>query len=185
MLDGEEKISGPRRGRDLQIVERSFRWWGRHWYVVQTRARALLLVCGCFHAYTLHALCLGFYQSNASLLSILSALLSSAALAWFFYSGRCGHLRGLDEYRGQRARALARLSLAFDDGAGGERRGVGSRNEDGGGEWDGSGTWEDRRVSHNRRGKLVRCNYANVSQNIIEAVRLRAMASVSNGGAER
>ena len=36
MLDGEEKISGPRRGRDLQIVERSFRWCGRHWYVVQT-----------------------------------------------------------------------------------------------------------------------------------------------------
>ena len=79
MLDGEEKISGPRRGRDLQIVERSFRWWGRHWYVVQTRARALLLVCSCFHAYTLHAICLGFYHSNASLLSILSALLSSAA----------------------------------------------------------------------------------------------------------
>ena len=150
-------------------------------------------------AYTLHALCRGFYYSDAKLQSILSALLSSAALAWFFYSGRCGHLRGLEEYRGQRARALARLSLAFDDGAGGGRRGreqqsgssrgdgsgqatTPGRNEDGGGEWDGSGTWEDRRVSRHRRGKLVRCNYANVSQNIIEAVRLRAMASVSKGG---
>ena len=135
------------------VVERRLRRWGRHWYLTQTRARVLLCVFTCAQHYTQHLP--GFYFKDFNPLTIVSALLTSAALAWFFYSGRCQHLRGLEKYRGQRDRALARLSLAFDDG-GASSRGTNSearntgRNEDGGGEWDGSGTWEDRHVSLRR-----------------------------------
>lgn len=166
-------MSSRRRGRDLQIVERSFRWWDTHWQVVQMRSRILLVVLSAIHVFTFQQLCRGFYSHDFNLISISSALLSSASLAWFLYSGRCSHLNGLTEYRNQRASALARLSLAFETSPK-----SGPNAEDESNSWGGAGTWEDRQVAQNRRGRLIRSNYANVTRSIMEATKLRAMMNV-------
>ena len=176
-MDEEEKVSGRRRGRDLQIVERSFRWWDTHWQVIQLRTRILLVVLSAIHMYTFQQLCRGFYSHDFNFTSIGSALVSSALLAWFFYSGRCSNLNGLADYRSQRSRALARLSLAFETRP--ERT---PNSEDDNNKWGGAGTWEDRKVTRNRWGRLTRCNYTNVTRSIMEATKLRAMINVQKIG---
>ena len=84
-----------------------------------------------------------------------------------------------------------RLSLAFDDG-GASSRGTNSEARNFSVAMKtvvGSGMGqvrEDCHVSRDRRGRLVRSNYAQVSRSIMEAVRLRAIASgskaVGSGG---
>ena len=54
-------------------------------------------------------------QENIDIDIYLPALTTSIMLAWYGYAGRCGHLNGLKTYRETRTRALARLSLGFQD----------------------------------------------------------------------
>jgi hypothetical protein len=109
----EEKVSSRRLEKDLYTVERNFLTHEKYWESVTLRSRTYLIFLVASHAVTLHHLCSGFYRHNIDISYILPALVTSALLAWFGHSGRCGHLNGLNEYRATRSRALARLSLDF------------------------------------------------------------------------
>ena len=111
----EEKVSSRRLENDLLHFERNFVSHEKYWESLTIHSRIYLSFLLTIHAITFYRLCKGFYYHNIDLTYILPALSTSALIAWFIHAGRCDHLQGLDQYRATRTRALARLSLTFNN----------------------------------------------------------------------
>lgn len=111
----EEKVSSRRLENDLLHFERNFVSHEKYWESITIHSRIYFSFLLTIHAITFYRLCKGFYYHNIDLTYILPALSTSALIAWFIHAGRCDHLQGLDQYRATRKRALARLSLTFNN----------------------------------------------------------------------
>jgi hypothetical protein len=114
-MSGEEKVPSRRLENDLIHFERNFIRQQKYWESVTIHSRIYLTLLCSFHAITFGRICHGYYYHKIDLTHIIPAFTTSILLAWYIHSGRCGHLNGLKKYNDTRVRALARLSLTFEN----------------------------------------------------------------------